>query len=253
MAKKYKKVFFIIRKAERPAMDEALGLLQVEESLLGKLLYRNQNQHGKSKLFNYLKRVRRTLLFLPRDRVSELNKLGEAVLRLKTSSSSSGDMSSRLEVLSNQQKATRACLECGEYCLKALDVLKDQLTRQLFVPLFTTLLALTCRILQCVSTIVVAVQSQHQALVVQLKNVSLLSSKNKIAITDAMDRARLSSEQELLLSVIANRPDREKDAPAAAAALQPAPLNAFDDEGEEISASSINEAAQVTAKKRKLR
>ena len=229
------------------ATGEALALLAEEESTLGKLLYRNQNQHGKSKLFAFLKRVKRCLPFLQRDRVSELCRAGESVLRLKTTSASTSDVSQRLECLRNQHKAKLICLEGSEYCVKALEVLKDQLGRLLFVPLFTTLLAATSRILQCLVSILTAVHAQHQALIVQLNNVSLLSPKHQPAIAGGIAQVQLASPRDaLLLDALISAPP--PTAAAAAAALAPAPdfpipasnahapaANDFDDDlGEEV-------------------
>jgi len=58
-------------------LDQALVFLHAEDAILAKLLYRNHNQHGKSKLFNYLKRVRRSVFFLEKDRVLDLSRSGE--------------------------------------------------------------------------------------------------------------------------------------------------------------------------------
>jgi len=242
-------------------LDEALGLLRQEEELLGKLLYRNHNQHGKAKLFTYLRRVRRSLPNLQRDATSDLCRAGEAVLRLKTSSASSSDVSQRIDCLGNQFKVIRTCLDGGEYCAKALEVLKDHLGKQLFVPLFTTLVALTSRILQCLASILCAVRAQHEALVVQLKNVSLLSSKHKPTIETALADAQLGTRDALLLEAFSTPAPLGSLAAPPFAALSTSSSSSStsaalsssidDDEGEEVSSSLQSQAQQPSAKKRK--
>ena len=68
-------------------MDVALKSLESESLILGRLIYRNKNQHGKTQIFGFLKRVSKTLAFLiPTDRVRQLSEQSEGVLRLKASS-----------------------------------------------------------------------------------------------------------------------------------------------------------------------
>jgi len=118
--------------------------------------------------------------------------------------------------------------------------------------------------LQCFISIVIALNSQHQALLVQLKNLCLMSPNSKAVIVAAMSRAELNAVYSELLYAISH-PTRFTPAAASKDENVPisdrlsAPANDFDDEGEEIfsatpsaSASTSVSATARVAKKRKL-
>lgn len=184
------------------SLHSALQMLESEAAILHRLYYRNHNQHGKSKLFGYLKQVKKTIPFLNMDQVLQLNKNGEAVMRLKTSVTNNSDVNNRLECLVNQHKAMSACLECANFCTKAMIVLTDQLKGQLFVPLFTTLLSLTARIFHCLTSITAIIRAQHSSLLIQLKNVCLMCPKYAPIIASSTIAASLTSQQAALLDTL---------------------------------------------------
>jgi len=236
-------------------MEEELSLLFAELSILAKIIHRNHNQHGKSKLFNYLKRVKKMLAFLSKESVLAVHKNGASVLRLKTILSSSTDASTRVDCLTEQRRVTVICIDGSRYCIKAVEVLKAEIAHQHFVPLFTTILALTSRLLRCLVNIISIVKSQHDALLTQLNNVCLLNPKYQMLVQNAITEVKLYEADQSLLSVLLN-----EEVAAAGAAQNEAVDNAVtnitttvdqDDEGEEVGASEIQMSADVSSKKKK--
>lgn len=194
------------------SLEQALTLLIAEAEVLHKLLYRNHNQHGTSRLFNYLKRVEKTLAFLPKEGVLQLSRTGEAVLRLKTTVTSSDDAAQRLACLADQQRALACCLECLSFCSKAVDICKQQLAAQLFMPLFTVLLAVCARLTACLGSVLLQLHAQQAALLRQLSNACLLSPKYQVAMAAGMRAAALSAQQTRLVEALGSK---EKPKPAA--------------------------------------
>lgn len=238
-------------------MEEELSLLFAELGILAKMIHRNHNQHGKSKLFNYLKRVKKMLAFLSKESVLAVHKNGASVLRLKTILSSSTDASTRVDCLTEQRRVTVICIDGSRYCIKAVEVLKAEIAHQHFVPLFTTILALTSRLLRCLVNIISIVKSQHDALLTQLNNVCLLNPKYQMLVQNAITEVKLYAADQSLLSVLLNE---EVAAAGAVKAQNEAVDNAVttvtttvdqDDEGEEVGASEIQQSAAVSSKKKK--
>ena len=187
------------------SLEQALTLLVAEAEVLHKLLYRNHNQHGASRLFNYLKRVDKTLAFLPKEAVLRLSRTGEAVLRLKTTVTGSDDVAQRLACLADQQRALACCLECLFFCSKAVDICKQQLAAQLFVPLFTILLAVCARLTACLGSILMQLQAQQEALLRQLSNACLMSPKYQLVMATGMRAAALSAQQTLQVEALVSK------------------------------------------------
>ena len=65
-------------------MDRALNLLKEEEAVLSKLLIRNSKQHGKTRIFGYLKRVQKNIQnYLKTEDLRSLLSDGEKALKSK--------------------------------------------------------------------------------------------------------------------------------------------------------------------------
>jgi len=235
-------------------MEEELSLLFAELDVLAKILYRNHNQHGRTKLFNYLKRVKKTLAFLSRESVVVVHKSGASVLRLKTTLSSSTDASTRIDCLTEQRRVMVICIDVSRYCIKAVEVLKAEIAHQHFVPLFTTILALASRLLRCLVNITSIVHAQHDALLTQLSNVCLLNPRYLVLVQNAISEVKLCATDQSLLSVLLN-----EEVVAVGVVKQQNEIETKtvvttidrDDEGEEVGASATQQLASTSSKKKK--
>lgn len=123
----------------------SLELLTNDCEALGKLLKRNANQHGGSRLFGYLKRAYKTCsTYLQETDVAAVEVSGTSLLRRKVSNIS-GDMSTCNTVLRHHENVVRSCAEVIMCSLKAYALLQQQLKKKIYVPLFTILLAVSSR------------------------------------------------------------------------------------------------------------
>ncbi len=123
----------------------SLELLTNDCEALGKLLKRNANQHGKSRLFGYLKRAYKTCsMYLQETDVAAVEASGTSLLRRKASNIR-GDMNTCNTVLRHHENVVRSCAEVIMCSLKAYALLQQQLKKKIYVPLFTILLAVSSR------------------------------------------------------------------------------------------------------------
>ena len=187
------------------SLEQALLLLEAETQVLHRLLYRNHNQHGTSRLFNYLCRLEKSLTYLPRKGVLNLSKAIEAALRLKPAVTNAEDAAQRLACLSGQQRALMCALECLRFAGLATDICKQQLAAQLFAPLFTTLLVVTARIVTCLGSVLTLLHAQHAALRLQLANACFLSPKVRPVLAAGLLAAALSAQQTRMLDAATGR------------------------------------------------
>jgi hypothetical protein len=107
-------------------------------------MYRNKNQHGKTKHYRCLAKVHKNLTMIPIDRLAVFESaICEVIIgtsgkkaRLKEASIYVSDLKTLLEI----------CVETSDWCLKARDAIQVQLQQKVFVPLLTAYLTITARI-----------------------------------------------------------------------------------------------------------
>ena len=125
-------------------IDVSMVTLSEEMHILSKVLVRNANQHGRTKIFGYLRRAYKTVdSFMLSSDVVALSLSGEQCLRAKVSLR---DLTNSIRTISKQRNVIRSAGEVIFCALKAFILLRDSLRKQLYVPLFSTLLAQCARI-----------------------------------------------------------------------------------------------------------
>jgi len=122
----------------------SIHALAEEASVLSKVIIRNCNQHGKSKLFGYLRRASKTATgYLSVSDVLALSEKAEQCLRSKTSVR---DLHAAAHALQQLRCMLRSSGEVVFCSLKAYALLHQSLRKKLYVPLFSVLLALCARL-----------------------------------------------------------------------------------------------------------
>lgn len=146
--------------------------LEPEQKLLSQLIYRNHNQHGSTQLFSYYKGLSRHLKMLTMDKLNTVNTKCESAIKSSAQTKlSSQDLKQLFEVQYMTTYAVNLLSETIETSLKCADVVRRSLSKKLFLPLYTMLLAITARILNCLIGI-------HQHFWMQC---SLLSSQLQVS------------------------------------------------------------------------
>lgn len=130
--------------------DNQSSLLYAEIDLLRKLLYRNEKQHGKTKIFSYFKAITRQFSTLTRERLILVQqKASETNFQIHLRISESGTVD-QICSLRGLQLACRALQKVDHLNQSALLCLTGQLRRRVFTPLYSLLLALAARLQSCV-------------------------------------------------------------------------------------------------------
>jgi len=124
-------------------IDASIRALTEEAAVLSKVCTRNCNQHGKSKLFGYLRRASKTAArYLHAADVLALSAKAVQCLRTKSSQRDINASARILQQLRCMQRSTGEVVFCS---LKAYVLLHISLRKKLYVPLFSMLLALSAR------------------------------------------------------------------------------------------------------------
>ena len=130
--------------ASSDELAASIHALAEEASVLSKVIIRNCNQHGKSKLFGYLRRASKTAAgYLSVSDVLALSEKAEQCLRSKTSVR---DLHAAAHALQQLRCMLRSSGEVVFCSLKAYALLHQSLRKKLYVPLFSVLLGLCARL-----------------------------------------------------------------------------------------------------------
>lgn len=144
--------------------------LESEHKLLVQLLYRNHNQHRSTKLFDDYKAMSRSLEHLSSEKLTTTLARLEDSLR---SASLTKVTSSDLRVLFAGQTLT-----CGtihmismalQNCLRCSSLVRRQIGKRIFLPLYSMLLAITARLFACLASLHGHLYEQGSALESHLK------------------------------------------------------------------------------------
>ena len=147
-------------------MNSSVESLQEECVILGKLLRRNFNQHGTTRLFGYLRRAYKTCdAYLQDSKINSVIEKGLYILRKTSSNSSSNNGGSDYKrILKLHQNIIRSCSEVILCVVRAYSLLKQQLHRKVYVPLFTVLLAISSKMATTTSSLYSTIHEQYQNL-----------------------------------------------------------------------------------------
>ena len=175
------------------ALQGSIENLLRERSLLEKLLYRNSNQHACTKIFGYLKLMYKEMVKLQLESVGNL-----ASSELRGSSSKKRKLRDAdvISVQINLAKGKDIMLRCSNVAFAAIRsfmLLQQYLRDKLFLPLYTTLLALTASVLHSACTLMVHFDDHTQMMAASISE-RLTSSKYRISIELARLFANEKSE-----------------------------------------------------------
>lgn len=144
--------------------------LSAEHRLLMQLIYRNHNQHASSQLFSYFKNLNRVLKLLTPERVNATATKCEATLRSAAQGKvTQADLSEINETHVLLFAVVNMTAQGLDFALKASDLVRHLLGKKLFLPLYTILLAISARIVHCLSDIFKHFSMQCNALTLQLQ------------------------------------------------------------------------------------
>lgn len=134
--------------------------------ILHRLLYRNKNQHGQTKIFKYLQKLEDLLKLLPEKTINRLRQTAESCLRelqrgAKVTRKIIVDSAACIKQLN---RVIRTSIEAVEWCSRGALLLRDQLSVGLFVPLYTTWLSLCSSFLKYFAHMLTPLERQHSSL-----------------------------------------------------------------------------------------
>jgi hypothetical protein len=152
------------------AVRTAVSELEAEHKLLAQLLYRNHNQHSSTDLFSTLKSVNRNLkLLLPDKLLVVISKLDASVKGAGQAKLSASDLADLFSGNIMTTAAVDLVSLCVEQCITGAVCVRRLLGKKVFLPLYSTLLALSARLLRCLTEIHDFLHVQGSALALQLK------------------------------------------------------------------------------------
>eukprot|EP01039_Chlorochromonas_danica_P007581 gene7580-8381_t len=140
--------------------------LYSEGSLLRRILYRNEKQHGKTRIFTYLKGVWRPLHRMTKSRLLLVIDKATETLHLTSLSQRVAESNLALEIASLRgvDLAVKALVVAARKGHCALLCLTAQLRKRVFTPIFSMLAALTSRMLRCLRELLKSLMETHQTL-----------------------------------------------------------------------------------------
>lgn len=150
-------------------LTDIINNLNEEKITLSLLLYRNNNQHHITKLFNYLKSMNIVLKMLTIERITIINTKSYHSIKLS--------MNNKLTEFDINEIFKSHILLCSiinllcECLLKALrcdDCIRLLLKKKLFAPLYTVLFAILARIISCLSKLVIYFDNKYSILTSQI-------------------------------------------------------------------------------------
>lgn len=155
----------------------AISCLENEQAILNKLIYRNNNQHGKTQIFSYLKGINNQLKLISSVRIRKLNEYAEGSIRMaslqKISQLDLGEIVGNVELI---YEALNLTVSISNSCSKLYQDLVSLLSRKVFVPLYSLLLALVARTAKSLLIITLHFEVRFQALRDKLKVVVMFIS-----------------------------------------------------------------------------
>lgn len=144
--------------------------LSAEHGLLVQLIYRNHNQHSSTHLFSYFKNLNRVLKFITPERLNITVAKCETTLRSAAQAKvTQTDLSEINETLILIFAMVNMTAQALDFALKSSDLVRHLLSKKLFLPLYTMLLAISARITCCLSGIFEHFSAQCNALTLQLQ------------------------------------------------------------------------------------
>ncbi len=153
-----------------------LSALDEEVSLVGKLLVRNANQHGRTKVFGYLRRARKiTLEYLCPSELLELSNRGEQCLRTKASLR---DQNASLHALTQMRCVLRSSSDVIFCALRAYVLLCRALHKKIYVPLYSVLIAQSSRLGLAAAGVFQLVDRQVSYLISHLRHIATVHSEH---------------------------------------------------------------------------
>jgi hypothetical protein len=155
-----------------PKFEWCVSCLANEEAILTRLIYRNNNQHGKTVLFSHIKPMEKMMRYVSSSRLEEVNRKSEESLRLLNVSSAKVSQQVLTQGIAHT-RLLRVTIEVlctiTSKALSACSELRLLLNRKVFAPLFSTLYALLSRIFRCTSALITLYHSRWSSILSQIR------------------------------------------------------------------------------------
>jgi len=153
-----------------------LEKLNTEKYILHKLLYRNHNQHRKTKLFRSFIRLNKKLKNLTSERLTTLNTYADKSIRI-SKKTTARDLHDVLLCMKDLYNTVNVALNICLLCNTSSSIVSKQLKQHLFIPLYSVFLAISARLLKITSSIVSHFHNLLLCLTTQMKHTSLTQSR----------------------------------------------------------------------------
>mmetsp|Transcript_4969 Transcript_4969/g.7589 ORF Transcript_4969/g.7589 Transcript_4969/m.7589 type:complete len:350 (+) Transcript_4969:37-1086(+) len=164
-----------------------LNILKTENFTLSKLLHRNKNQHGKSKLHRQLKMIFIKILKIvtQSDSIETINtQVQYSVRHLHKASSST--VHSAIQCYIGVNQIVTMSVECVLDCSSAVRDIQQQISQLLFLPLFSVYFALLSRLFHACVSIAVHHFKALEVLLSSLKGCAAVSARHGDAINKTL-------------------------------------------------------------------
>lgn len=167
--------------------------MERECGMLSKLIYRNFNQHRKTKVFKSLHKVHQLMKVLLSIQLLQFGADTEQKLRLlqQAAKVSSRDFTACLRCVEIMHEILRMGTEAAQWLQRSGSLLREQLSILVFIPLYTTFLALVARTLRSLTTLLLQWETQLRTLQSRLHHVMAMNQRHQSDAAKAILRGTM--------------------------------------------------------------
>ena len=182
------------KNAIKSSLTKIVEKLVTEKYILQKLIYRNHNQHKKTKLFRSFIKLNKALKKITSERLTALNVYTDKCIRL-SKKATARDLSDVLSCMKDLYNIVIMTLDICLLCNTSANIISRQLKQHLFIPLYSVFLAISARLLKIMSSLVLHFHNLLSCLITQMKHIRLIQSRFAISIDKALKETAFSSNQ----------------------------------------------------------
>jgi len=208
--------------------DNLSRQLSEELEVLSKLLYRNQNQHGKTRYYRQIKKFYKTVTLLP---IADFANFEAAVLHSARAMQGKYDRDeSKIAIAccNDLDKLLTQCSEVRDWALKASESILIQLEMQVFVALLTAFLSCIARAFRLLKLVYQKFAPYREAIIVNLRRITLLNPVAATWVVEAINGLTSTTNDSLLNETISSHDVRVAAvgrSTAAASGIKDLPLS----------------------------
>ena len=180
--------------ATKSSLTKIIEKLVTEKYILQKLIYRNHNQHKKTKLFRNFIKLNKALKKITSERITALNVYTDKCIRL-SKKATARDLSDVLSCMKDLYNIVIISLDICLLCNTSANIISRQLKQHLFIPLYSVFLAISARLLKVMSSLVLHFHNLLSCLITQMKHIRLIHSRFAISIDKTLTETAFNSNQ----------------------------------------------------------